>query len=114
MRFFEVLLPVAILGTFGATLYFFTKVLTDYILKKKMIEKGYVNDESQSVLKRHTAEDKLTSLKWGILILFAGIGLVIIDVLGVDPETTLPYGIFAITLSVGFLIYYTIVRRESK
>ena len=35
----HVLMPIAIIGSFGTSLYFFTKVLTDYILKKKMIEK---------------------------------------------------------------------------
>ena len=45
--FFDVLMPVAILGSLGLSLYFFTKVLTDYILKKKMIEKGFVNEERQ-------------------------------------------------------------------
>ena len=34
----DVLMPIAIMGSFGAAIYFFTKVMTDYILKKKMIE----------------------------------------------------------------------------
>jgi hypothetical protein len=111
----EVLMPIAIIGSFGTSLYFFTKVLTDYILKKKMIEKGFVNEESQSIFKQYKATDnRYSSLKWGLIILSAGIALIIMDSMEVRPNSTLPYGIFAASVSLGFLIYYAIVRREIK
>lgn len=111
----DVLMPVSIIGSFGASIYFFTKVLTDYILKKKMIEKGYVNEESQSIFKKYSAvENKHSSLKWGLIILSAGIGLITIDSMNLRPESTMPYGIFAAAVSIGFLVYYVIVRRELK
>ncbi len=113
--FFEVLMPVAILGSLGASLYFFTKVMTDYILKKKMIEKGYVNEESQSIFKEYRKEEnRNASLKWGLIILSAGIGLIVIDSLDVRPETTLPYGIFAVAVSLGYLVYYFMMKREAR
>ena len=114
MSIISVLLPVGILGTIGASLYLLTKVLTDYILRKKMIEKGFVSDDSQSIFKQHHAENKFSALKWGIIILSAGIALILIDSLDVDPERTLPYGIFAVCLSVGFLVYYAIVKKSSQ
>ena len=112
--FFQVLMPVAILGSFGVSLYFFTKVLTDYILKKKMIEKGYVNEESQSIFKKYAHEEnRNSSLKWGLIILSAGIGLIIIDAVDVRADSTLPYGIFAVAISVGYLVYYYMVKRQA-
>lgn len=111
--FFNVLMPVAILGSLGASLYFFTKVLTDYILKKKMIEKGYVNEENQSIFKQYARdENRNASLKWGLIILSAGIGLIVIDAVNVRPDTTLPYGIFAVAISLGYLTYYYMMKRE--
>jgi hypothetical protein len=110
----EVFMPISIIGTFGASIYFFTKVLTDYILKKKMIEKGFVNDESQSIFKKYSNDNRFGSLKWGLIILSAGIGLIIIDAIGARPESPMPYGIFAVSVSLGFLIYYMIVKREVK
>ncbi|MBK7650001.1 MAG: hypothetical protein IPJ20_03545 [Flammeovirgaceae bacterium] len=53
MRLESVLMAIAIIGGFGTTIYFFTKVMTDYILKKKMIEKGFVNDDTQAIFKQH-------------------------------------------------------------
>src|SRR5688500_13162148 len=112
---FDVLMPVAIFGSFGAALYFFTKVVTDYMLKKKMVEKGFVNDETQSIFKKHASENnKFAALKWGILILSGGIALILIDSMKVDPETPLPYGIFSVCVATGFLVYYVIVKRELK
>ncbi len=113
-RIFDVLLPVALFGSFGATLYYFTKVVTDYILKKKMIEKGYVTDESQSLFKQYKEENKYAALKWGLVILSAGISFIIIDATNVDPERPLPYGIFAVCVSIGFLVYYFIVKKETR
>ena len=37
-------MPIAIIGSFATGIYLFTKVMTDYILKKKMIEKGFVTE----------------------------------------------------------------------
>jgi hypothetical protein len=111
----HVLMPIAIIGSFGTSLYFFTKVLTDYILKKKMIEKGFVNEESQSIFKSHSVEDnKYSSLKWGLIALSGGVALILMDSLEVRPDSTLPYGIFAVALSLGFLLYFFLVKRAAK
>ena len=100
------------MGSFGAALYFFTKVVTDYILKKKMIEKGYVNEDTQAIFKKNTDENRFSSLKWGLIILFAGLSLVIMDFIDYDSRSPLPYGLFAVFVSLGFLIYYFIVKKE--
>ena len=69
----EVLMAPAILGSLGAAVYFFVKTMTDYILKKKMIEKGFVNDDTQAIFKTHSETNRYSSLKWGLIILFAGL-----------------------------------------
>jgi hypothetical protein len=112
VRLFDVLMPVAILGSLGASIYFFTKVLTDYILKKKMIDKGYVTEEAQHIFREYRKDENTkSSLKWGLIILSGGIGLIVIDSLKVEPDTTLPYGIFAVAISLGYLAYYFLVKR---
>ena len=111
-RLRDVLMPIAILGSFGASLFFFTRTITDYILKKKMIEKGFVNEDTQAIFKRHTEENKYASLKWGLIILFAGISLVLLEYIPYDRESPLPYGIFTVSVSLGFLIYYFLVKKD--
>ena len=109
----EVLMPFTILGTIASGIILFTRALTDYILKKKMIEKGFVNDDTQAIFKKHTDENKFASLKWGLIIFFAGVSLVIMEYIPTTtPESPMPYGLFAIAVSLGFLIYYFLVKKE--
>ncbi len=110
----DVLMPVTILGTIGAAIYFFTQVMTDYILKKKMIEKGFVNDDTQAIFKQHSADNKYSSLKWGLITLFAGISLIIMEFIHAQPESPLPYGLFTVSVSLGFLIYFFLIKNEAQ
>src|SRR5688500_2197600 len=108
----DVLMPLAILGSIGGSIIIFTRTISDYILKKKMIEKGYVNEDTQAIFKRNTDENRFSSLKWGLIILFAGLSLVLMDFIDYDTRSPLPYGLFAVFVSLGFLIYYFIVKKE--
>jgi hypothetical protein len=111
----EVLLPLTVLGTIGLSIYFFTKVMTDYILKKKMIDKGFVNEDTQAIFKNYqNSENKYSSLKWGLISFFAGLSLIIMEYVPVSPDSPMPYGLFAVAVSFGFLIYYFLVKREMK
>jgi hypothetical protein len=111
----EVLMPVSILGSLGLSIYFFTKVMTDYMLKKKMVDKGFVNEDTQAIFKQYEGEsNKYSSLKWGLIAFFGGISLIIMEYVPVSPDSPLPYGLFAVSVSLGFLIYYFLVKREVK
>jgi len=103
------------MGSFGAALYFFTKVVTDYILKKKMIEKGYVNEDTQAIFKTHSSPDgRYGSLKWGLLTLAGGLALILMEYMEVRADSPLPYGLLAVALSAGFLLYYFLIKKELK
>ncbi len=111
----EVLMPVSILGSFGAALYFFTRVMTDYMLKKKMIEKGFVNEDTQSIFRNQDhKENKYASLKWGLIFFFGGLSFVLMEFVPSYGNSPLPFGLFFVSVSLGFLIYYFIIRRELK
>jgi len=108
----DVLMPLVILGSIGGSIVLFTRTISDYILKKKMIEKGYVNEDTQAIFKRNTDENRFSSLKWGLIILFAGLSLVLMDFIDYDTRSPLPYGLFAVFVSLGFLIYYFMIKKE--
>lgn len=113
----EVLMPLAIFGGLGSSVYFFVKVMTDYMLKKKMIDKGFVNEETQAIFKqqaKEVASNKFASLKWGLITLFAGLALIVMEYIPTSPESPLPYGMLAVALSLGFLIYYFLIAKENK
>lgn len=108
----QVLMPIAVLGSLGVGLVLFTKTLTDYLLRKKMVEKGLVGNDAGELLKKQQANNRYNSLKWGLIILFGGLGLIILEAIPYDESSPLPYGVFAACVSLGFLIYYFIVKKE--
>jgi ABC-type maltose transport system permease subunit len=108
----DVLMPLAVIGSFTVGIVVFTRTLTDYILKKRMIDKGYVNDDAQAIFKRHSDENKYASLKWGLIVFFAGLSLILMEFIDFDRHSSLPYGLFAVSVSLGFLIYYFMIKKE--
>lgn len=109
----EVLLPVSVLGSIGLGIVSFTKVLTNYFLRKKMVEKGLSGADAVELLSQQN-ESKFSALKWGLIILFGGIGLILLEILPYDESSPLPYGVIAAFISLGFLIYYFLVKKELK
>ncbi|MEP1095534.1 MAG: DUF6249 domain-containing protein [Cyclobacteriaceae bacterium] len=104
------LIPIiAIISVFGSTILF-VSTLTNYALKKRLIEKDMVTEETANMFKSMTS--KQNSLKWGLIVLFAGIGLIIIDFMRLDGDDAMPYGIEAVCVALGFLVYYFIVKNE--
>jgi len=85
----------------------------NFILKMRIIKSG---NQDQDYIKALSSsiEYKESSLKWGIMFLFGGIGLLIISQLQIPdmPESPLTYGILAISLAAGFFVYYLVAVRK--
>lgn len=111
----DILMPIAVIGSFATALVLFTRVLTEYLLRKKLIEKGLVGPDVTPLLQKQAMEDnKLTTLKWGIILFFGGAGLIIIELFNFETTSTVPFGIFTCTLSLGFLVYFVVARMLNK
>lgn len=111
----EVFMAVGVLTTIGYTLVTFTKMLTDYFLRRKIIEKGLAGSDVSGFFKNEDyagLSNKFSALKWGLIVLFGGIGLMLIELLPYDQQSPMPYGVVATCISLGFLIYYFIVKKE--
>lgn len=88
--------------------------LYNYRLKKRIIEAGPIDDNT---LKFLLSLSGLGSdvLKWGLILLFGGAGLVLIEFLPYPAnESSVPYGIVLISVALGFLTYYLIMKRQEK
>ncbi|MFY0602250.1 MAG: hypothetical protein JXR03_21425 [Cyclobacteriaceae bacterium] len=108
----EVLVPIAVLGTLALGITTFTRILTEYFIRKKLVDKGLVGEDATQILsKQSAATSKFSSLKWGLIIFFAGTGIILSEILAYDWErSAMPYGILTMCVSLGFLIYYMIVK----
>ena len=83
----------------------------NYSLKRRALQKERIDKNILQLFAKPT-EAILTNIKWGLLLLSGGIGLVIIAFLPYKGDTSpLPYGVEAVFLGLGFLAYYLIARR---
>ena len=91
---------------------FIVVVISNYHLKKKILDKGPVDSNTLRIFElMNTYGSEM--LKWGIVLLFGGIGLVILEFLPYDEDSPLPYGVEAISVSIGFLVYYYMPKRKA-
>lgn len=85
----------------------------NFILKMRIIQSTPLDENVLKFLKNISDFGRET-LKWGIIMFFGGISLILIDFLPEDKVTnsTIPYGIVLIFLSLGFLVYYLVIRNK--
>lgn len=88
-------------------------VLTNYDLKKKILNKENIDDKMFIILNNLTGFGS-EMLKWGIILLFGGIGLIVLEFVPYNENSPLPYGVMTVFVSLGFLSYYFFVKNQKK
>ena len=113
MEGFDIVLVVFITFAFtGFTTIGVIKGITNYRLRRKMVEAGLVNEEAMELLKDGDKENYYSSLKWGLILFFSGIGLIVINTMDLYYDSTAAYGIVITAASLGFLIYFMFMKKE--
>lgn len=88
--------------------------LYNYRIKKRILELGPIDDNALQFLMSMSGLGA-SALKWGLILFFGGIGLVIIEFIPDRlDESTLAFGIEAIFIALGFLTYYFIMKKEQR
>lgn len=88
--------------------------LFNYRLKKSIIESGPIDENTLKFLLSLSGVGSEV-LKWGLILFFGGIGLVLIEMLPYEADqSSLPYGVEAIFISLGFLVYYFVIKRQQR
>ena len=101
-------------------IYQIIRVISEHFLKRKLINNGHYEQAGILFTPVSAPEEsnRYPSLKWGLVALMAGLGLIIIEFLRNGQEvhdfyqSMLPYGIELVFISLGFLIYFFIVNRR--
>jgi len=87
--------------------------ISEHKLLRKLIEKNE-SEITPRVFKWPYKPDHLYNLKWGLIILLAGVGLIIIHFLDLDSDSPLPYGIESVSIALGFILYFFIEKHSSN
>lgn len=103
-------------------IYEIFRVLSDYLLKRKLIKAGQYEKVGILEQPKPTEEvNKYPSLKWGLVALMSGLGFILIEVLrNINPglidynNAVLPIGILLVFVSLGFLIYFFIMNGKKR
>lgn len=113
----DVLIPAVVF--FG--IYHILSLISDHLLKRKLIKAGQYEKVSILEPPKPSGEEvnRYPSLKWGLVAFTSGLGFILIEVLrSVNPglidyhNAVLPVGILLVFVSLGFLSYFFIMNRK--
>jgi preprotein translocase subunit SecY len=99
------------------TIFFIVKAALNYSTRKQLIQKGLVNEDIKHLFyaNGNSIERYLpSSLKWGLVLVFSGLALVVIKLLPYYIEGEVIFGVMLIAAGAGLLIYYTIANKKAK
>jgi len=104
--------PFIVMIAILVTIAVITIAYLKYRLQQRMLDAGLQNDNYAKAFEK-ISDLKNDTLKWSILFLFSGVGLVIIHFIPTESDTSaLPYGVEAISIGFGLLIYHLLPKRK--
>lgn len=85
----------------------------NYLLRRRIIKSGKLDENYIRLLTKQVG--KTSALKWGVLFLFSGLGLIFIGFLPYEADKSpIPWGVEVIFTGIGFLVYYLLVKKENR
>lgn len=108
------LTTVLVVASIFGSLLLFTMTITNFFLKRKMIDSKQLDPESLSLISKNFTSFKFDNLKWGLILLFGGIGFMLIAHLPhfLREDSVLPIGVEMVMVAFGFLTYYFLVKNK--
>lgn len=98
---------------FFAMIAYIAKVIGDTRIRRKVLEARVSADVADAILNQSWKEPStLSALKWGLVIVALGAGLLLVDVFGIDFESPLAYAVLFLGTGAALLGYYLIERDE--
>ncbi len=80
-------------------------------IKARMVELGHLEPEKQWITQKSASlADTYSNLKYGILLVAVGIGLMLVKDLDIEFNSSTMIGIVAIVAGLGFLVYFLIMK----
>jgi hypothetical protein len=85
--------------------------ILNHRIKIRMIKRGLVDETTIKTFNGLNYDLKIDALKWGLILFFGGAGLILLNYITYQHDSTLPYGIEIVFLSAGFITYYLISKK---
>ena len=102
--------PVLVFISFFAFILGTTKVLSDNWTKRKLIEARVSEDIIRALFRKESDPEMFAALKWGIVLVSLGLGLIVSQQLHASFQEPLAWGVVLVFGGVGLLVYYAVAR----
>ncbi|MFN0290824.1 DUF6249 domain-containing protein [Pedobacter helvus] len=90
----------------------FVKRIFDQRLKKKIIEEGITESLAESVLRSSSTDDGDVNLKWSLILIGLGLGLIIVHY--TTPLGLHSLAILSLSIASGFFGYFIYTKKTRK
>jgi DMSO reductase anchor subunit len=90
------------------------KFIMDGRVRRQIAESHASAELVQAMLQLDALNQRLSALKWGIVLCCVGAALGLIDVLNVDGNSPGTFGILLGACGIGLLIYHALASREKS
>lgn len=108
----EIIIPVTLFLVIAAI--FIVAIVTRHRERIMMMEKGLSGDEMKSMYLKDVRRDPLSSLKWGIVVMMAGlaafVGILLHQYFDVDEGVIV--GMLSLFVGVGLIVFYFIASKK--
>ena len=104
----EVLIPLVIFGS-GVIV---VKLVLDYKVRRQLIEKGPIDEKAAGFLVRDAELARLSSLKWGMVLIGLGAALLVGYMYPDMFEEGGVIGLMLVLAGIAFLVYFAIAQRH--
>ena len=109
----EVLVPLFLM-VFAAAVTI-VALSTRHKERMAMVEKGLSSEDIKAMYARQSKRDPLSSLKWGLLLVLAGIAILLTNYLHTQygMEEGAGIGIVMLFVGIGLVVFYTIAGKKN-
>jgi hypothetical protein len=102
--------PGFALASFFVFILAITKVLSDNWTKRKLVEARVSDDVVRTLFRKASDPELFAALKWGIVLVALGLGLMVSQYLPARFEEPLAWGVVLVFGGAGLLAYYAVAR----
>lgn len=102
--------------SFFAAIVWIVKIISDNRIRRKILDQRISDEVAQAVMMQDhkQAPSRLGALKWGLIIGALGLSFVLIEMMSIDTDEPLAYGLLFIGAGAGLVTYYLMVDNDEQ
>jgi hypothetical protein len=106
---FALLVPIVLFVCIVACI----KIIMDGRVRRRLAESGASEELVRTMLAADEQNRKVSSLKWGLVLVLVGIAFGLIDVLNLGPNDPAAFGIVITAAGLGMLGFHALANRKA-